>query len=384
MRITSIETVVPDLPLGRPFTFVRLHTDEGLVGLGQTVDLRTVDVIHDLGRRFLLGADPRRVTALWHRMVDWVAYHGYAGAEIRAISAFDIACWDLVGQAAGLPVVALLGGAVHDSVPIYNTCGNYGGVSDDDRVVADPVGLAEELLAQGVTCLKWSPFDRYAEESHGQYLTTMQLAEGVSGIEKIASALGGRVEVMIDAHGAWSPGCAAQIVRALDGLPVRWLEDPVSSDNPVEWARLRAKSTVPIAGGERLLTRNQLRGLLDVGGVDVLISDVTWSGGITEARRTADLADLHGVPLATHGNSGPVTLWSSAHVLTSVRNAGPAETHRVHHDPVSGYFHTLVDGEPVVVDGRLRAPTAPGLGIALRDDFPVLHRREQESGNPAL
>ena len=371
MRVTAIETIVPDLPLGRPFTFVRLHTDEGLVGLGQTADLRTVDVVHDLGSRFVLGADPRRTTALWHRMVDWVAHHGYAGAEVRAISALDIACWDVLGQSAGLPVVALLGGAVHDSVPIYNTCGE----ADGDRVLQDPVGLAEELLEQGVSCLKWSPFDRYAEEGHGQYLTTTQIAEGVSGIEKIAAALGGRVEVMVDAHGVWSPGCAAQILRALDGLPVRWLEDPVSSDNPAEWARLRNRATVPIAGGERLLTRNQLRTLLDVGGVDVLISDLTWSGGITEGRRTADLADLHGVPLATHGNSGPVNLWAAAHVLTSVRNAAPAETHRVHHDPVRGYFHRLVDGPPVVGGGRLSAPTEPGLGIRLRDDFPVLRRR---------
>ena len=376
MRITAVETIVPDLPLSRPFTFVQLHTDEGIVGLGQTADVRTVGVIHDLAGRFLLGADPRHVTALWHRMVEWVSGHGYAGAEIRAISAFDIALWDIVGQSAGLPVVALLGGAVHDSVPIYNTCGGFGSESDGDRVRQDPVGLAEELLAQGVSAMKWSPFDQYAIESHGQYITPAQLAAATAGIDKVAERLGLRMEIMIDAHGLWSPGCAAQILRALDGLPVRWVEDPIASDNASEWARLREKSTVPIAGGEQLLTRYQLHRLLDVGGVDVLISDVTWSGGITEVRRTADLADVYGVPLATHGNSGPVNLWSAAHVLTAVRNACAAETVRVHHDPSLGYYDRVVEGPSIVEKGRLNAPTAPGLGIKLRKDFPVQQRRE--------
>jgi L-alanine-DL-glutamate epimerase-like enolase superfamily enzyme len=265
MRITAVETIVPDLTLSRPFTFVRVHTDEGIVGLGQTADLRTVDV------------------------------------------------------------------------------------------------------------MKWSPFDEYAVESHGQYITPAQVTAVVATIDK--AALGGRMEIMIDAHGLWSPGCAMQIVRALDGFPVRWLEDPISSDNAPEWARLRERGTVPIAGGERLLTRYQLRRLLEVGGLDVLISDVTWSGGITETRRTADLADVYGVPLATHGNSGPASLWAAAHVLNSVRNACAAETVRAHHD----YYDSVVDGPSILDSGRLNVPTAPGLGIRLREDFPVLERRKSTS-----
>ena len=103
-----------------------------------------------------------------------------------------------------------------------------------------------------------------------------------------------------------------------------------------------------------------------------MISDITWCGGITETKRVADLAELHGVPLATHGNSGPVNLWSAAHLLTSITNAYMAETVRVQHDPVSGYFHKVVDGPSILTDGQLHAPTAPGLGITLRDDFPTL------------
>lgn len=372
MKITAVETIVPDLDLGRPFVFVQVRTDEGVTGLGQTADVRTAGVLKDLAERFLIGADPLRSTLQWHRMFDWAAYHGYAGAEVRAISALDIALWDIRGKVAGQPIGMLLGGPVRESVPIYNTCGAYGSHSDGERARRDPVELAEELLASGITCMKWASFDRYVEGSGGTLLTREQLAEGVAGIEKVASALNGRMEVMIDAHGLWSPAAATQVVNVLDGLPVRWLEDPISQDNPEEWVRLRERSPVPIAGGERSLTRHQLRRLIELGGVDVLISDITWCGGITEVKRVADLAEVHGIPFATHGNSGPVNVWSAAHLLTSITNACLAETVRVHHDPTMGYFHRVVDGAPVLSGGQIHAPTAPGLGITLRDDFPTL------------
>lgn len=375
MKIVGVETVVPDLPLTRPFFFVLVHTDEGVTGLGQTADLRTEGVVHELAARFLVGADPERITAHWHDIFDWVAFHGYAGAESRALSALDIALWDIKASVLGRPIVDLLGGAVHAAVPIYNTCGTYREASDSRRLVDDPVGLAQELLAEGITCLKTSPFDRFARASGGRHISAAQLRDALAGLSAIAAELGGEMEIMIEAHGLWAPGPAAQIVRALADLPVRWVEDPIAQDNVEEWARLREKSPVPIAGGERLQTRHQLRRLLAAGGVDVVISDLTWSGGITEARRTAELADLHGVSFASHGNSGPVNLWAAAQVLTAVRNAYAAETTRVHYRRDVGYFHTLVDGPPILDGGRLLAPSAPGLGVRLRDDFEVASRR---------
>jgi L-alanine-DL-glutamate epimerase-like enolase superfamily enzyme len=171
MRITAVETVVPDLGLSRPFFFVLVRTDEGITGLGQTADLRTVGVLHDLAERFLIGKDPRRSTLHWHEMFDWSAFHGYAGAESRAISALDIALWDIRGQLASQPIGALLGGPVRESVPIYNTCGAYREHSDGERARRDPVGLAEELLAEGITCMKWAPFERFIVPSRGTMIS---------------------------------------------------------------------------------------------------------------------------------------------------------------------------------------------------------------------
>lgn len=375
MKITSVETITPDLSLSRPFVFVQLRTDSGVVGLGQTADVRTAECVHDLGRAFLLGADPLRSTALWHQMFESVAYHGYAGAECRALSAIDIALWDIRGQVYGQPIVDLLGCAVQQQVPIYNTCGTYRDRSDGRRAKEDPVGLAAELLDAGIDCMKWAPFDAYARASSGQRISPAQLAEGISGIVKVADAFGDRMEVMIDAHALWAPVCAGEIVRALDGLPVRWLEDPLPQDNAAEWARLREKSPVPIAGGERLLTGHQVHPLLAAGGVDVLISDVTWCGGITETRRIADLADLYGVPIATHDNSGPVNLWASAHILTAVRNAYAAETVRAYMDPPGGYYDEVVEGAPILSRGVLEAPVEPGLGIRLRENISTVESR---------
>lgn len=371
MKITAVETV----HLARvrpPFIFVLVHTDAGITGLGQTADTRTASVVHDFAARFLIGQDPLRIEALWDAMVDFAAYHGYAGAELRAISAFDIALWDILGQVAGLPIYALLGGACHERIRVYNTCSAYGAHSDGDRVRADPVGLARELLESGIACMKWAPFDAAAQASRGQHIGPAQLREAIAGIEAIARELGGRMEVMIEGHGQWNLTSAVAIARALDGLPIYWLEDLLWQDRAEEWAELRAKSPFPVAGSERLLTRHQVRRLLEVGGTDVLIGDVTWTGGVSELKKMATLAETYGVPLAPHDHSGPVNLWASTHVLLNVPNAAIMETTRVFYDASLGYYHELVEwaGPPLVRDGYLHPPEGPGLGIRLRSEVP--------------
>jgi galactonate dehydratase len=367
MRITAVET----LHLAQvhpPFIFVLVHTDEGLTGLGQTADTRTAPVVHDLAARFLLGQDPAHIESLWATMFDFAGFHGYSGAELRAISAIDIALWDILGQLTGQPIYALLGGPCRDRIRIYCTCSAYGAHSDRDRANNDPVGLAGELLADGISCMKWSMFDRYARPSRGQAITTAQLKEAIAPIEAIARAFDGRMEVMIEGHGLWNLTSAVAIARALDGLPVHWLEDLLWQDNAEEWADLRAKSTIPIAGSERLYTRHQMRRLLETHGTDVMIGDVTWTGGISELKKMATMAETYGIPLAPHDHSGPVNLWASAHVLLNVPNAYIMETTRVFYDPRFGYYHELVEGEPLIRDGHLHLPQGPGLGITLRPE----------------
>jgi len=362
MRIIAVETVYLERT-HPPFIFVLVHTDEGITGLGQTADTRTAPVVHDLAARFLIGRDPLHIEAHWSAMFQFAALHGYSGAELRAISAFDIALWDILGQVAGQPIYNLLGGPVRERIRIYNTCSAYAGRSDAERARTDPVGLAGELLELGVTCLKWAQFDPYAHASQGQTIGPAQLRAGIAPIEAIAKAYDGRMEVMIEGHGLWNLSGAIVIARALDGLPIYWLEDLLWQDNPEEWADLRAKAPFPIAGSERLFTRHQVRRLLELHGADVMIGDITWTGGISELKKMAVMAEPYGIPLAPHDHSGPVNLWASAHVLLNVPNAAIMETTRVFYQ---GYYDELVEGAPILRDGHMYLPQGPGLGIRLR------------------
>jgi L-alanine-DL-glutamate epimerase-like enolase superfamily enzyme len=362
MKITAIETLYLR-EVGPPFIFVLVHTDAGLTGLGQTADFRTAPVVHDLAQRCLVGQNPLHIESLWATMFDAAGFHGYSGAELRAISAIDIALWDILGQATGQPIYTLLGGPCRDRIRIYNTCSAYRERSDRELAKRDPVRLAGELLEQGITCMKWAMFDDYARASRGQAITAAQIKEGMAGIEAVADAFNGEMEVMVEGHGLWNVTSAVAIAQALEGLPVHWLEDMLWQDNPEAWADLRARTGLRIAGSERLYTRHQMRRLLELRGTDVMIGDITWTGGVSELKKMATMAEVYAIPLAPHDHSGPVNLWASAHVLLNVPNGYIMETTRVFYE---SYYDELVEGEPIIREGHLHLPQGPGLGIRLR------------------
>ena len=385
MRATAIETIVI-ADAYPPFFFVQVHTDEGIVGLGQTVDFRTVDVVHDLARRFLLGHDPLRIEELWSRQFEYAALHGYGGAEVRAISAIDIALWDILGQVTGQPIYQLLGGAYRDQIRIYNTCSAFRDRSDRNLAREDPRRLVDELLAMNITCLKTAPWDAYHRQNRGQPLTPAQLREGMAVYEAIARAGDGRMEIMADLHGLWNLTNAIILAKALEasGLPIHWIEDPLWQETPDAWAELRAATSLRIAGSERLFTRFQMRPLLEAHGTDVMIGDVTWTGGISELKKMATMAETYAIPLAPHDHSGPVNLWASAHVLLTIPNAYLMETTRVFYE---SYYDELVEGEPILADGQMHLPRGAGLGIRLRPEVlsreGTTVRRSDETDVPA-
>ena len=366
MKVSAVETI-HIAASNPPFIFVHVHTDEGVIGLGQTADVRTTAAVHDLAARYLLGKDPLRIESVWTTMFEYAAYHGYGGSELRGISAIDIALWDILGQAAGLPIYQLLGGASRDRVRIYNTCSTYRDRADGKLAYEDPARLVDELLSNGITCVKTQPWDRIGGGQRRQALSLAQLREGVAFFEAIDKAANGQMEMMIDLHSSWGLSNVFAIARALEsaGLPIYWIEDPVWQEQPEAWAELRNRTSIRIAGGERLFTRHQIRPLLLAGGVDVMIGDVTWTGGISELTKMATMADAFGVPLAPHDHSGPVNLWASAHVLLHVPNASLMETTRVFYET---YYDEMVEGESILRDGYMHLPQGAGLGIRLRPE----------------
>lgn len=340
--------------------WIRIHTSEGLTGLGETypcADAEAAVVLRSLGP-LLLGRDPSQIDLLWADMLMATSYHGWAGAEMRAISAIDIALWDLAGKAAGQPIYKLLGGASRESIPVYNTC------YDHVDFLTDPVRLAGELLDSGVGAMKIWPFDAIGLETRGQSISTSQLRQGLAPLEKIRAAFGDRMEVAMEFHGYWNLPCAVKIAHALEPLAPLWLEEMLPQDNLAAYRELANRTSLPLTISERLMTRWGFREVLGNGAASFIMPDLCWCGGISEARKIANMAEVHYLPVAPHNCGGPVLHWASAHLAAHLTNLFLLETVRRHYlDEYRGLLTaSLTPGR----DGRLPLPPdSPGLGVDL-------------------
>jgi galactonate dehydratase len=390
MKITRLETLrLDEFP---NLIFVNVHADEGLVGLGETFfGAQAVEAyLHESVAPYLLGKDPlqieRHATALR-------GYLGYAstGIELRGNSAIDVALWDLLGQASGQPVYQLLGGASRDSVPIYNTCAGYryvrqqpvqavenwglsdgepdGPYEDLEAFLTDAGRLAEDLLAQGITGMKIWPFDPYAEASDGTWISANDLDRGLEPFRKIRGAVGSAIDIMVEFHSLWDVPTAQRILRALEEFEPFWYEDPVRPDSPGALAQVARSTWVRVAAGETLAGRRAFRELLDREAAQVVIVDLSWCGGISEARKIGSLAETYGIPVTPHDCTGPVVLTASTHLAVHLPNAPVQETVRAYY---SGWYRELVTALPTIENGTIRPPEGVGLGTAL---LPDVHER---------
>jgi len=380
VRITGIDTItIAEAP---SLLILRLRTDEGLVGYADTwyaADaLRAY--IHDWMGPRLLGSDPRRIERIWFDLYDRdAARFGGLGLEMRALSAVDVALWDLLGQATGQPVWQLLGGAFHERLRVYNTCagplygrpgwnrdGDGGGALEDlTAFLTDAGALAESLLADGFRGMKIWPFDRFGLANDGHFITTDQLEQGLEPIRRIREAVGDRMEVMIEGHGYWDLPTAVRIARALEPYRPAWLEDMVLAHDVRAIRRLRESTSIPILGSELLVTRRQYKPLLDAEAVDIVMIDPTWAGGITETRKIASLADSYSLPVAMHDCTGPFTLMAGVHLGVSSPNAIYQEVVRAY---LRTWYRDLVTVLPEIVDGCVLPPSGAGLGTTLLPD----------------
>jgi galactonate dehydratase len=394
-RIVAVETV--RTPLQANVLFVLLHTADGLVGLGETFygASSVEDYIHETAALSLAqesGAAPARIA---HSLPSYVGYSG-SGAEVRANSAIDIALWDLLGKRSGQPLRHLLGGPIVDTIGVYNTCagGDYiraesrqtssnWGLSNDGsrrpyedlwRFLNEPGALARELWDQGYRGMKVWPFDLAAEEARGAH--TADLRPGLRILDEIRNAVGEEMALYVELHSMWQPKGAERLLTALQPYGVAWAEDPLRPDHYVALRILRETCGVPIAAGESVgAGYNAYKPLLDARAIDVAIIDIGWSGGITQAVKTAALAEHHSVPIAPHDCTGPVALAVASHFVTAVPNGFVQEVVRAFYH---GWYADVSTGLPVVADGHIRPPDIPGHGVSLRDSMlssSAAHRR---------
>jgi galactonate dehydratase len=393
MKITSVETI--RCAEFANIVWVRLHTDEGLVGLGETMrNPEAVDTyLHETAAPYLLGKDPRRIElhhdALMHRVGNHFNGFPTRSIEIRGNSAVDIALWDLLGKALGQPVTQLLGGFSRDRIRVYNTCAGYtyntraltgwntelassGGITpsrpyeDLEAQTHHSAELAQSLLAEGITGMKIWPFDQAALASGGHWIAPSDLAKGLDVIATIRKSVGDRMDIMIEYHGLWHLPVALEIARACDRYGVFWHEDPISMQNFADLATFKQRVAGRVCGSENLGTRPWYREMFQRGAIDVVHFDMGWIGGLTEGKRIAALADTYDRPIAPHDCTGPVQLAASVHLMMNVTNALIQETVRAYY---RGYYGEIVTVVPHVADGFIHALTEPGLGTELSPDF---------------
>lgn len=384
MKITRLETIRIDEHAN--ICWVQVHTDEGQVELGETFfGARAVEAyVHETAAPLLLGKDPLQIDRIGRALSPYVGFSG-AGAEMRGNSAIDIALWDLFGKVTGQPIAQLLGGFTRQQIRTYNTCAgttymreggqsvaNYG-LSNGRREYADLDAflnradeLAEDLLSEGITAMKIWPFDVAAEKTSGHYISAEDLRAALSPFEKIRQRVGDRMDVMVEFHSMWQLLPAMQIARELAPFRTFWHEDPVRMDLLADLKRYAEASLAPICASETLATRWAFRDLLMSGAAGIVMLDLSWCGGLSEARKIAAMAEAWHLPVAPHDCTGPVVLCASTHLSLNAPNALVQESVRAFYRT---WYRDLVTALPKVENGMITVPPGPGLGLELHPDL---------------
>ncbi|MBI4306567.1 MAG: mandelate racemase/muconate lactonizing enzyme family protein [Chloroflexi bacterium] len=365
MKITQIETIrvgeFPDL------IWVQVHTDGCITGLGETwyAASGVQALVHDHFGPLLIERDPSDVEAHWTEMFRLSDHAGYGGAELRAISALDMALWDIKGQAAKMPVYEMLGGPVRQKVKVYNTCGVYGDIQDGWNIYRDAGRVAKELLDEGIGAMKMSPTDFIARESGGQLLDPVDLDWALGPLRSVRDAVGLDMQIATDAHAKWNLPNAIRIAQAMEPFEIMWHEELLSPFNEEAHLRLQRSTRTPICVAERLMSRYQFRRFIENGAARVVMPDLVWNGGISETFKIAVLASAHQVPLAPHDCTGPVNMFACAQICVAAPNVMVMESNRAMH---RGWYGRFVRPNSVIKDGYLLAPEGPGIGTRLRPE----------------
>jgi L-alanine-DL-glutamate epimerase-like enolase superfamily enzyme len=390
MKIVQVDTLrLDEFP---NILFVQVHADEELTGLGETFfGARAVEAyVHETAAPYLLGKDPLHIDRHSKELYGYLGY-GSSGAETRGNSAVDIALWDLFGKATGQPINQLLGGPCRERIRTYNTCAGYryvreaprqevsnwgisenkeeGPYEDLDAFLHRADELAESLLSQGITGMKIWPFDPYAEASGGHYISDTDLQKALEPFRKIREAVGTRMDVMVEFHSLWDVPTAQKIARALEEFEPYWFEDPIKADDLSALAELASSTHVPVTASETLASRWAFRELMEKGAAEIVMLDISWCGGISEAKKIATMAEAHHLPVTPHDCTGPVVLTASTHLSINLPNALLQESVRAYY---TGWYKELVTALPTVADGHISPPKGSGLGTEL---LPDLHER---------
>ncbi|MFT5087074.1 MAG: galactonate dehydratase [Candidatus Latescibacterota bacterium] len=388
VKVTAIETMQPK-ELFPGLLLVRIHTEDGIIGHGETYYCAEAvqAMIHDWMARRLLGEDALAIESHWRFLYERAANFGVRGTELRAISALDVALWDILGQVCKQPIYRLLGGPVRDKILVYNSCGNPkygpskdgltgwpgmgtvgdpGPLGDSWKLFNEPVALAQELVELGYSGLKVWPFDGAAIQYGPSRIPHAEIEKAVQPLRDIRDKVGMDLDILVDGHAHFQLPAALRIAESLREIQPLWLEDILKMDNLDTLADFRRQSRMPISASEMLLTRADYNEVLMKNAADYIMIDPTWVGGISETARIAHLAQTYNIPVSMHDCTGPLTLFAGLQVGAAVANCCYQETVRAQ---INTVYHELIDTEVVIKDGYVDVPKGHGLGVKLNPEL---------------
>ena len=374
MKITNTKTFLVE-GLKYNWTLFKIETDSGIHGWGEATNWPGSPLIEAACKHvgdFIIGQDARRLDYLWTKVYRDMNWLGQAGPLLSAISAMDIALWDIKGKAAGMPVYDLLGGLYRKKVQLY---ANYwftgGGHSPEDYA-----RQAKETVAKGFTALKFDPFAHvnywYGEDlSDNNGLTEKQKQLSIDVVAAVAKAAGPEVAIAIETHAFLNGPTAVEMANRLAklGFNCMWYEEPALPEFPDSIADIRSKITLPVCVGERLHSRFMLRGVLEKQAADIVMPDITRCGGISEMRKMANLAETYNVPIAPHNPNGPISTIASAHTMATVPNFFRQEF-MVNDVP---WRDECLSHPLPVSNGFFEMPDRPGLGFDIDESVLLAH-----------
>lgn len=354
MRITAVETFV----LSNRRALLKISTDEGVSGWGEPVlenwARTTVAAVARLSEH-LIGQDPLQITRLWQVLTRGGFYRG-GPILASAVAGIDQALWDIKGRWLGVPIHDLLGGACRDSVRVY-------GHANTDGRSGDPV-LASQLIDSGLTLLKIAP------DGPWKYLESMAaIDEFVSQVSEFRTAIGPEVDFAIDLHGRFSIANSLRVLPLLEQFLPAFVEEPLRPEHSDRIGDIVRATSIPIATGERLYSRNEFRGVLEAG-IALAQPDLSHAGGITECVRIATGAEVYDVQIAPHCPLGPVALAACLQLDLAVPNFYAQEQGLNLHYAGSADLDILLNPEVLaLVDGHIPRLTGPGLGVTVNEDL---------------
>ncbi len=375
LKITEVRTA--EVRVHGYQVHVRVYTDQGIIGQGETTDASqgNVPLIQSFGR-MLVGQDPLNIDAAFERIRTSGVFAGaQAGQYVTALTGVEIALWDIAGKALGLPVYQLLGGKMRDRIRIYCDSGAREMIPGDEQSKA----RIHEIQEMGFTAAKIDIDDATDPARFDRVNWTASNGELDHMIAKIAFTRGlypKNFDLAVDMHARYDAGTGKRVAKEAEPFKLMWLEEPVPAENIDAMRDIRASTSTPICCGENVYMRWGFREILEKRAADIIMPDFQKTGGLLEARKISDMAHAYYVPVAPHAVTSPIGMMATAHVCAAIPNFLVQEWHWI--DSPDLWRNWVKEGD-IIQKGFIAMPERAGIGVEMNDDAA---RKAQVPGTP--